>query len=141
MYSRVRGKFQRIVVGILLKAVDIGLNRTTYRQVTWLLLRLSPQPDSNRQDFPHAFATGRLVNLVATNPKINATCLRRTLIAWWILRWRGIPSDVRIGINMTSGHAWLEHHGSVINDAPDVVVKYPITYADELTPERVAKLV
>jgi len=67
--------------------------------------------------------------------------LRRSLTSWWLLRWQGIPSDIRIGVNMTSGHAWLEHHGYIVNDHPEVAKKFPIVYTDELTPEKLATII
>lgn len=140
-YSQGKKKFKRIAIALLLKSLDIGLNRTSYRRISRLLVFLSPQPDPLRQDLSQAVALARLVDSVAAHPKLQASCLRRTLATWWLLRWFRIPSDVRVGINRTTGHAWLEHHGLVINDRPDIVKSYPIVYSDELTPEKMAKLV
>ena len=88
-----------------------------------------------------AAQVARFVNTVARHRAIQASCLRRTLLAWWVLRWLRLPSDVRVGVNGITGHAWLEHHGTVINDRFDVVTRFPIIYRDELKPEEMAKLV
>jgi hypothetical protein len=50
----------------------------------------------------------------------NATCLRRSLVLWYLLRKEGIESELRFGVRKVSdeiiGHAWVEIDGSVIND-------------------------
>ena len=136
-----RNKLVRIGVAILLVVLDFGLTRTSYRRISKLLITLSPSPDLSRRDMKRATQVARLVNTVARHPTIQASCLRRTLLTWWILRWLRLPSEVRIGINGAGGHAWLEHHGIVINDRFDVLTQYPIIYTDELTPEKMAKLI
>lgn len=138
---RIQRKLVRVGIAVLLLLLHAGLTRTSYRRMSKLLIVLSPQPDSTRQDLNRAARLALLVNGVARHPDIQASCLRRTLLAWWLLRWLRLPSDVRIGINSSAGHAWLEHHGTIINDRSDVALHYPIIYTEELTPEKMAKLV
>ncbi len=120
--------------------MDIGLKTLGYRRVTWLLLHASPQPNPAREQLLTAIAVSRIVNSIAREPQIQVTCLRRTLTTWWLLRWFSIPSDIRIGINTTGGHAWLEHHGCIVNDYYDVRKGFPIIYSDELAPPNLSKL-
>lgn len=134
-------KFLFALVTVLLKLVDFGLKRASYRRVSGLMLRLSPRPDPKVQNFQRALQWGWLINGVAEHREMPASCLRRTLLHWWILRWLGVPSDIRVGVNTRAGHAWLEHQGFVVNDHPDVVKQFPIIYTDELTPEKLAQLV
>ncbi|MBE2271782.1 MAG: lasso peptide biosynthesis B2 protein [Anaerolinea sp.] len=136
-----RRKLVHLGVAFLLKILDFGLNHFNYSRVTWVLLHLSPTPDPERQEHKRAYFMGKLVNSVGYHPRVNVSCLRRTLALWWLLRWNGIPSTVQIGVNAKAGHAWLEHHGMVVNDHPDVLTKYPGRFADELTPEKAAKLI
>ena len=67
---------------------------------------------------------GWAVAAAAQYAPFSATCLHRTLALWWLLRRRGIESDVRIGTVRTetglAAHAWLERDGVALNDAADV---------------------
>ena len=67
---------------------------------------------------------GELVNTAAWRGLYDATCLRRSLVLWWLLRRRGIDSALRIGVRMEDGefmsHAWVEWQDTVLNDTPDV---------------------
>jgi hypothetical protein len=61
-----------------------------------------------------------IVELAARRRLVNATCLRRSLVLWYLLRREGIDSELRIGVRKEAekiiGHAWVEIDGSVIND-------------------------
>lgn len=65
-----------------------------------------------------------LVNIAARHVPFPATCLTRSLLLRWILRRRGVASQLRIGVRLTQGvldaHAWVEYAGIPINDRPDV---------------------
>lgn len=137
---RLKRKILFVAVAILLWMIDFALKIASYKRVTTILFRLSPNPDPKVQNYKLAFQWGGIVNGVAARRVMQASCLRRTLAAWWLLRWKRIPSDIRIGVNMTSGHAWLEHHGYIVNDHPEVNKHFPIIYTDELTPERLAQI-
>ena len=67
---------------------------------------------------------GALVNSASHHALGPANCLTRSLYLWWLLRRRGIDSQLRIGVRLTGGvldgHAWVEHVGIPVNDRPDV---------------------
>jgi hypothetical protein len=67
---------------------------------------------------------GYLVNAAAGLPLVPATCLTRSLLLNWLLRRRGVRSELRIGVRMEGSaldaHAWVECEGRPVNDAPDV---------------------
>jgi hypothetical protein len=71
---------------------------------------------------------GRLVNLAANHALGRPACLPRSLMLWWLLRRRGIESDLRIGVRTSDGrleaHAWVECDGRVLNDAADVAARF-----------------
>ena len=58
--------------------------------------------------------------------------------AWWVLRWKGVPTEVCIGMQLSpdgaAAHAWLEYEGIPVNDLPDIALRYPIQYDGELKP-------
>ena len=67
-----------------------------------------------------------VVSLAARFGPWPANCLQRSLVLWWFLARRGVPSEIRIGVRRRPGspsgrasldfHAWVESHGEVIND-------------------------
>lgn len=66
-------------------------------------------------------------------PGFNPTCLPRSLVLWHLLRRRGAPAQLRIGVTkegeQLSAHAWVENEGQVINDRPDIAQRYaPIEF-------------
>ena len=73
---------------------------------------------------PEIQALGEAVNIAARHLPFPATCLTRSLLLGWLLRRRGVQSQVRIGVRLTQGaldaHAWVECEGVPVNDSPDV---------------------
>lgn len=65
-----------------------------------------------------------MVNRAARLVRIPGDCLTRSLLLGWLLRRRGVASQLRIGVKMNEGslaaHAWVEYAGIAINDQPDV---------------------
>lgn len=53
----------------------------------------------------------------------RAACLERSLMLYWWLRRGGVPVRFRMGAQLYPflAHAWVEHHGRVINDVPEHV--------------------
>ncbi len=72
--------------------------------------------------------TGKLVNIAARHTIGSPTCLSRSLVLQWLLRMRGIPSQLRIGVRLSDGtltaHAWVECGGEVINDTPEHIALF-----------------
>jgi hypothetical protein len=66
----------------------------------------------------------QLIDIVARHGLYPATCLRKSLALWWLLRRRGLPAELRIGVakveDQIHAHAWVEFAGRVINDRPTV---------------------
>lgn len=68
------------------------------------------------------------VNAAARHSPFPASCLSRSLLLGWLLRRRGVATDLRIGVRLTDGvldaHAWLECEGIPINDRPAVALEF-----------------
>ena len=62
----------------------------------------------------------RLVEAVSRLYPFNPTCLKKSLVLFWMLRRRGFPAELRIGVRKPAGtleaHAWIEHEGRVLFD-------------------------
>jgi hypothetical protein len=82
-------------------------------------------------------AIGALVNRAARYAPGPVTCLTRSLLLRWLLRRRGLASDLRIGVQLTQGrldaHAWVEYEGQPINDTPDVSRRFA-AFTEPLSP-------
>ncbi|MBE9212007.1 lasso peptide biosynthesis B2 protein [Plectonema cf. radiosum LEGE 06105] len=66
------------------------------------------------------------VNMVKIAAKYYnwATCLRKSLALWFLLRRQGIPTELQIGTRFDKeefqAHAWVEYQGYVVGDRPQV---------------------
>lgn len=70
---------------------------------------------------------GTRVAAVAERMPGRPRCLVRSLVLWSVLRRRGIPAELRLGVARAGGfaaHAWVEVDGTAVNDAPDVAARY-----------------
>ena len=88
-----------------------------------------------------ARSAARVVAIAAGRGPVRATCLRRSLLLWWLLRRDGIETVVRVGVNRESGtlnaHAWVEYLGRPVNDADDIALRFPAFDQDfGASPER-----
>ena len=77
---------------------------------------------------PEIQALGELVNIAARHTLGSRICLTRSLLLGWLLRRRGVKSQLRIGVRFTQGaldaHAWVECEGVPVNDRPDVSTRF-----------------
>ena len=119
---------------LLLPLAGLVLRFSRYQSVLSTLQRATPLKDrrSGVDPLPEALRTAKLVNAAAWRGLYDATCLRRSLVLWWLLRRRGIDSNVRIGARKEAGefysHAWVEYEDTVLNDAPDVRSRYVVIF-------------
>lgn len=100
-----------------------------------LQARLAGQagPGQRPLSLVEAKAMGEAVNIAARHTPFRVTCLSRSLVLGWLLRRRGVASDLRIGVRLVSGsldaHAWVELDGVPVNDRADIAQTYA-TFGD-----------
>ncbi|CAN5807182.1 hypothetical protein BH23GEM6_BH23GEM6_20150 [soil metagenome] len=139
MVRRSRRRAGQLAVVSLLRLVDLSLRHFTYRSVRRFLRATSPSSVHAPGDFALACRFGRTVNVLAGRAGLEDSCLRRSLVTWWLLRWRGVETEVRIGMKLgvdgVRAHAWLEQGGRPINDVDEIGRQYPIQYDDALNPK------
>jgi hypothetical protein len=62
-------------------------------------------------------------------------CLARALSLWWVLRRRGVPASVSLGVRYASdlleAHAWVVHKGDVLADSRLIGEQYPGQFHSE----------
>ena len=92
----------------------------------WLLK--GPARSALSLTLPVIKALGEAVNIAARHSPFPATCLTRSLLLGWLLRRRGVQSQLCIGVRLTQGalnaHAWVECEGVPVNDRPDVGAQF-----------------
>src|SRR4051794_38787540 len=63
---------------------------------------------------------GSLVDIASRHGPYRASCLPKSLVLCWLLRRRGLPAQLQIGVGRKIGqiqaHAWVELAGQVVND-------------------------
>ena len=115
----------------LLPMVAVLLRLLDYPRTLRLLSRWLPA-DPRQNEIPedamaYALRLGRLAKIAGRYVPTNGSCLRQSLLVWWLLRRRGVPAELRIGVQKQEGfsaHAWVELDGQPVNDAPDVAERF-----------------
>lgn len=121
----------------MLSAVDASLRRDGYQKTRDRLLRSSPAPRGGVHR-ARALRIGITVNTVARQRAWSEACLRRSLVTWWLLRWAGLPAEVRFGLSAppaSKAHAWVEHGGVAVNDSPEIATLFPFQHGGDLLQE------
>jgi hypothetical protein len=115
----------------LLAVVDLLLRLLDYRRTLRLLSRWLPAVSENdavsEEAMSYALLLGRLTRIAARYVPANSSCLRQSLLVWWLLRRRCVPAVLRLGVRKHEGfsaHAWVEVDGHPANDAPDVAQRF-----------------
>lgn len=118
---------------LLLPVIGAGLRLLGFRRTRDLLARRVPtarhrHPAKGHSPRDQAERVARLVAIAAHHGPYRATCLRRSLALWWLLRRRGMPAELRIGVRKDSGgleaHAWVDLNGQAVNDLQGVATTY-----------------
>jgi hypothetical protein len=105
-----------------------GFRRVHAVMARWPRPRYVPARTAN-DALERARSAARVVTIAAGRGPVRATCLRRSLLLWWLLRWDGIETILRVGVNREGGslhaHAWVEYGGTPLNDAEDIALRFP----------------
>jgi hypothetical protein len=122
-----------IVACAAMPLVASGVSVFGFRRLHAVMARW-PKPRSARFATPparsaRARSIAKIVAIAALRGPVRASCLRRSLLLWWLLRRDGIEAVLRVGVNREGGtlhaHAWVEHEGRPLNDADDVALRFP----------------
>lgn len=90
-----------------------------------------------------ARSIARIVAIASGRGPVRATCLRRSLVVWWLLRREGIDSQVKVGVQRgpegLDAHAWVEFLGLPLGEANDVADRFhPFAKDFAAPPERIS---
>lgn len=101
----------------LLPLVALCLKLSGLQRTYTFLSCLIPQPTCSS-----SFQLQTTANAVQIAAKYYtwATCLRKSLVLWFLLRRQGIAAELQIGTRFEQGefqaHAWVEYQGDVVGD-------------------------
>jgi hypothetical protein len=115
-----RGLFLR--ASVLLPLVSISLNWRGFRQTKALLERFLVVPHALKaSDAQERVAlTARMVRAAGYHGIGDPSCLKVSLVLWWLLARQGIASELRVGVRKDGGkfeaHAWVECGGVTLNE-------------------------
>lgn len=112
---------------LLLPMVAVLLRARGMARTTALLERLGQRHGGGEPCALPPQEIARLLNAAASI--LGARCLPRSLLLCHLLRHRGIPTEIRLGVSKLadgnlSAHAWVELDGLPLNDGADVFERY-----------------
>jgi hypothetical protein len=117
----------------MVSLTGLALRCLGFRRWHATLARLTPAAPPRRTHDPsqlvrEARRLTALLHVACLRAPSTPTCLHRSLTLWWLLRRRGLASDLRIGVrkagNRLEAHAWVESQNRVLNDRDDVHLTY-----------------
>jgi hypothetical protein len=109
-----------------LTATWLGLRLAGFRRWKNVLSSLAPPVNATapvtEASYLHSAETiARMQAAAARHLFFSTNCLEQSLVLWWLLRRRGIESELRIGARKEAArfeaHAWVELDSVVLNDA------------------------
>lgn len=111
---------------LLLLAADLSLKGLGLRRSVRLARWLARPAAASRSDArPFVIDSARRVATAAAFYPGRAQCLEQSLALFLLLRRRGVPVDLRIGVQPFPfvAHAWIEHEGKPVNEHEDFVMR------------------
>lgn len=125
------GRERRQLIGslMMLTIVEVSLRVLGFqRTLRMLQRRVSRGYRRHRTEAAVACSRGQvestveMVAVAARHGIRRASCLRRAMVAWYLLRRQGIAAELRIGVRKDQAdafeaHAWVEYQGLAIGDA------------------------
>ncbi len=122
---------------LLFHVFDLSLRVWPFERVlSWVLAR-------SRKETAHGLATGneRIITVMQRaivlirkfDWRSRLDCLPRSLAVYWVLRRRGLPSELVMGVKKDpfGAHAWVEVDGDVISDYGDEHTEYVVLMRGE----------
>jgi hypothetical protein len=105
-----------------------------YRRTVRVLARLSPSPKKEGYLDRMRVVARTIERVDDWWPHQPNGCLRRSLLFWWVFRWRGYDSEIRTGMRRNGDsfelHAWVQSGDMVLNDNLDNVSQYTALWDD-----------
>jgi hypothetical protein len=126
MAGRIRGwlalsgaqRVRLIAMMLALPLIEAALRLFDYQRTQRWLERHSERAGSRRADpgdLSAAQDLAKLASIAGRHGAISATCLRQSLLLYWLLRRRGLDPQLKLGVrkhdSVFDAHAWVELEG------------------------------
>lgn len=117
-----RGRMLLLMLGLPLIAAalrTLGYVKTR----RWLeeLSRVEPGRTPTPAELDAAQDLAQLAAIAGRHGPVAATCLRQSLLVYWLLRRRGLAPELKIGVRKhgqrVDAHAWVELEGTALAPA------------------------
>ncbi|HTY56224.1 MAG TPA: lasso peptide biosynthesis B2 protein [Candidatus Binataceae bacterium] len=123
--------FQLTALALLLR---VGLKLTTLPRLSGAVARYASNPLLKHLPLLNRkFTLDRLCALADLAARVtygSGRCLGRSLLILWLLKIRGHPAELLVGVNkqqaVFNAHAWIETEGRVIGDRPETTEQFAI---------------
>jgi hypothetical protein len=114
--------------GVLLPLTVLAFRGLGFRRWQATLQRWSPRSIAPDGGTERAYRVAWLVRVAARFVAPRDSCLSQSLVLWWLLRRRGLTSELRIGVRKCDGrlqaHAWVQYRDLALNGRGDPVVPF-----------------
>jgi len=141
-FSALSGEQKRllIIASMLLPLADIALRIFGYRKTQQALVRTTTgqkkMADSQAAHLAQARQVANLVRIAAHKGPYSNTCLRESLVTWWLLQRRDIFTLLKIGIAKENddfkAHAWVELDGMPVIDSEHTQMTFSSIYHTDM---------
>lgn len=128
--ATISGHERRLLVraALLVLVVSWGLRLLGFRRYWQILNRharaTSPANERRTDSAELVTGTSRMVEIASRNLIPRPNCLARSMGLWSLLRRRGVPVDLQIGVRKVAdnleAHSWVSLEGRILNDTGDV---------------------
>jgi hypothetical protein len=104
---------------VLALRVELSLRLRSFEQVLADIATVHPQPETGREVPAKTFE--RAIQIAYRLLPFESTCLKQSLVVCLFRRRRGLPAELRLGVQKSGGefaaHAWVEDgDGNVLTD-------------------------
>ncbi len=115
-------------------ASRIGLKLTTLPRLSGFIARCARNTVMKRLPLLNRrYGIERLCALADLAARVtygSGRCLGRALLILWLLKIRGRPAELLVGVNkedsLFHAHAWIETEGRVIGDRPEMTGQFAV---------------
>jgi uncharacterized membrane protein (UPF0136 family) len=114
----------------VLLGYSLALHLVSYQRLESSLKLVAGNLVDSTNSLAVAYRLERLVWLASRLHLLSITCLLRAFTLRWMLRRRGIPADLRIGVNRSRigihAHAWVDVNGQAVGEPEDITDRFSI---------------
>jgi len=109
---------------VLLPLTALALYIIGFKKTKVLMTKFIPLHTENAKSGAErlkiAERVARMVTIAANHSFYSANCLKKALVIWWLLKRKGITTELKIGVKKEGdnlqAHAWVELNGTPLTD-------------------------